>query len=121
VTPDRTPDGYDAQNLATDQILLLDALSLGAAHVVGFDLGAAPAFALAAAHAERVQSLTIIEAIIGGLAGAETFLAAGGRPYFTTTRLSPAETHTPPPWTQPRFSASTRSALLRLVLKRYTH
>jgi pimeloyl-ACP methyl ester carboxylesterase len=75
--PDRTPDGYDAQNLATDQILLLDALSLGAAHVVGFDLGAAPAFALAAAHAERVQSLTIIEAIIGGLAGAETFLAAG--------------------------------------------
>ncbi|MDF0530986.1 alpha/beta fold hydrolase [Tsukamurella sp. 8F] len=72
---DRTPDGYHADDLAMDQVRLLDALSSDAAHVVGFDLGAAPAFALAAAHPGRVRSLTVVEAILGGLPGAEAFLA----------------------------------------------
>ncbi|QCO98445.1 alpha/beta hydrolase [Arthrobacter sp. 24S4-2] len=78
----RTATGFDAQTLAMDQIRLLDALSLGAAHVVGFDLGAAPAFVLAAAHSSRVLSLTVIEAIIGGLSGAEPFLSSGGPWWF---------------------------------------
>ncbi|GAB7036663.1 hypothetical protein JCM9533A_05100 [Catenuloplanes niger JCM 9533] len=61
---------------------LLDELALGAAHVVGFDFGAAPAFALAAAHPDRVLSLTIMEAVIAGLAGAESFLSGGGPWWF---------------------------------------
>ncbi|AGL16755.1 alpha/beta hydrolase [Actinoplanes sp. N902-109] len=79
---DRPVDGYDAATLALDQVQLLDALALPAAHVVGFDAGAAPAFALATGHPERVRSLTVVEAAIGGLAGAEDFLAGGGPWWF---------------------------------------
>lgn len=70
-------DGYGADTLATDQVRLLDALGLPRAHVVGFDFGAAPAFAMASRHPERVASLTIVEAVIGGLGGAEDFFSAG--------------------------------------------
>ncbi|WFE66754.1 alpha/beta fold hydrolase [Micromonospora sp. WMMD714] len=79
---ERTAGGYDAVSLATDQVRLLDALSLQTAHVVGFDVGAAPAFALSAAHPDRVLSLTVVEAVISGLAGAETFLGSGGPWWF---------------------------------------
>lgn len=79
---ERTANGYDAASLATDQIRLLDALCLQAAHVVGFDFGAAPAFTLAAAHPDRVLSLTVVEAVISGLAGAEAFLGSGGPWWF---------------------------------------
>lgn len=74
---DRPLHGYDAATLATDQTRLLDALGLPRAHVVGFDVGAAPAFAMAARHPGRVLSLTIVEAVIGGLTGAEDFFASG--------------------------------------------
>lgn len=74
--------GYEAISVAEDQVRLLDALGLPAVNVVGFDLGAAPAFALAAAHPERVSSLTIVEAVLGGLAGAESFLSGGGPWWF---------------------------------------
>ena len=75
-------DGYAAQDLATDQVRLLDALELATVHVVGFDLGAAPAFALAATHPARVASLTVVEAVVGGLPGAEAFLGSGGPWWF---------------------------------------
>lgn len=79
---DAADDGYDAITLAQDQMRLLDALSLDAVHVVGFDIGAAPAFAMAAAFPSRVRSLTVVEAVIGGLAGAEDFLRTGGPWWF---------------------------------------
>ncbi|MEV6797177.1 alpha/beta fold hydrolase [Micromonospora rifamycinica] len=79
---ERTAGGYDAASLAMDQVRLLDAFAVQAAHVVGFDVGAAPAFALAAAHPDRVLSLTIVEAVISGLAGAEAFLGSGGPWWF---------------------------------------
>ncbi|GAA0267889.1 alpha/beta fold hydrolase [Cryptosporangium japonicum] len=79
---ERTAGGYDAVGLARDQVRLLDAFSQPAAHVVGLDFGAAPAFALAAAHPDRVLSLTIVEAVLGGLAGAEAFLGSGGPWWF---------------------------------------
>lgn len=79
---ERAKDGFDAENLAMDQVRLLDALSIEAAHVVGFDLGAAPAFTLAAAHPTRVLSLTIVEAVIAGLPGAERFLSSGAPWWF---------------------------------------
>jgi pimeloyl-ACP methyl ester carboxylesterase len=78
-----TEAGYDAITLAEDQVQLLDALSLETAHVVGFDLGAAPAFALAASQPARVMSVTIIEAVIGGLPGADAFLGSGGPWWFS--------------------------------------
>lgn len=79
---DRAQTGYDAQNLAVDQVQLLDALSLDAAHIVGFDIGAAVAFALATQHPDRVRTLTIMDAVIGGLPGVEEFLRAGGPWWF---------------------------------------
>lgn len=79
---ERTDSGFDALSLAMDQVRLLDAFSLAAAHVAGFDFGAAPAFAMAAAHPGRVRSLVIIEAVIGGLPGAEAFLSSGGPWWF---------------------------------------
>ncbi|WP_244253401.1 alpha/beta fold hydrolase [Micromonospora antibiotica] len=79
---ERTASGYDAASLATDQVRQLDALRLQSAHIVGFDVGAAPAFALAAAHPNRVLSLTIVEAVISGLTGAEAFLGSGGPWWF---------------------------------------
>lgn len=78
----RASTGYDALTLARDLLGVLDRLGLPSSHVVGFDVGAAPAFALAAAHPDRVASLTIAEAIIGGLPGAEAMLTSGGPWWF---------------------------------------
>lgn len=79
---ERPPSGYDAATLAVDQVQLLDALGLPNAHVVGFDYGAAAAFAMASGHPDRVSSLTVVEAVIGGLPGAEAVLASGGPWWF---------------------------------------
>ncbi len=79
---ERARTGFEAQNQAKDQVRLLDALAVDAAHVVGFDVGAAVAFALATQHSDRVRSLTIMEAIVGGLPGAEEFFRAGGPWWF---------------------------------------
>ena len=74
--------GYDAGSLASDLIGVLDGLSLDRVHVVGFDLGAAAAFELATGHPDRVLSLTVMEAAIGGLPGAEALLGGGGPWWF---------------------------------------
>ena len=81
---------YDARHLALDQVGLLDALSLRTAHVVGFDLGAAPAFALAASNPGRVESLTVVEAVTAGLPGAESFVGSGG-PWWFAFHQAPGE------------------------------
>lgn len=76
---DSTPAvrGYQACAIATDLLRLLDVLGAREAHVVGTDLGVAPAFALAASAPEHVTSLTLSEGLIGLLPGAEAFLQPG--------------------------------------------
>lgn len=69
--------GYDASTLAADLAAVLDELGLARVHVVGIDLGVAPVFALAATSPEWVASLTLIEATVGTLPGAEDFFAHG--------------------------------------------
>lgn len=78
----QTAAGYDAGSLASDLVGVLDALGLEQVHVVGFDLGAAPAFALATDRPDRVLSLTIMEAALAGLPGAEALLGGGGPWWF---------------------------------------
>lgn len=51
---------YTTAETAADVVALLDAADLRSAHIVGHDWGAAPAWALAAWHPERVASLTIL-------------------------------------------------------------
>ncbi|MEX2974513.1 alpha/beta fold hydrolase [Streptomyces sp. C184] len=85
---DRAAGGYLATELAGDLVGVLDALDIDRAHVVGIDLGAAPAFALAATHAHRVSSLTLSEAMIGTLPGAESF-TANGTPWWFGLHSAP--------------------------------
>lgn len=74
---ERPEGGYDAENLADDALGVLDALGESDAAVVGFDLGAAPAFLLAMRYPQRVRRLVLMEALLGRLPGAEDFLRAG--------------------------------------------
>ena len=73
----RAGGGYAAPAIATDMLGLLDALDLPEAQVAGLDLGVPVAFALAAAHPERVTGLTLSEGLIGLLPGADDFLRQG--------------------------------------------
>ncbi|WP_338769945.1 alpha/beta hydrolase [Nocardia vulneris] len=73
----RPESGYDAANLAVDAVAVLDALGETRADVVGFDLGAAPAFLTAMQHPDRVRRLVLMEAMLGRLPGAEDFLRDG--------------------------------------------
>ncbi|MFC5834208.1 alpha/beta fold hydrolase [Nonomuraea insulae] len=78
----RAGTGYDAATLAGDAAALLDALDVPSAAVVGIDAGTAPAFLLALRHPERVRRLVVMEALLGGLPGAEDFLAHGAPWWF---------------------------------------
>ncbi|MDO9395892.1 MAG: alpha/beta fold hydrolase [Herbiconiux sp.] len=51
---------YAIDRFADDVLAVLDAVGESSAHVVGYSLGARVAFAVAAAHPERVRSLTSI-------------------------------------------------------------
>ncbi|MFJ8437199.1 alpha/beta fold hydrolase [Kitasatospora sp. NPDC094019] len=73
--------GYDAGTLAEDAAALLTALGVSSAAVVGIDAGAAPAFLLALRRPGPVRRLVLMEAVLGGLPGAEEFLA-GGPPWW---------------------------------------
>ncbi|GAB3450578.1 alpha/beta fold hydrolase [Actinophytocola sediminis] len=73
----RAADGYDAATLAADADGLLDALGVPTAAVVGIDAGTPPAFLLAMRRPDRVTRLVVMESLLGGLPGAEDFLAAG--------------------------------------------
>jgi pimeloyl-ACP methyl ester carboxylesterase len=67
---ERAADGYDLHTLAADIAGLLQAL-------VGIDAGAPPAFMLAMRRSSQVRRLVLMESLLGGLPGAERFLAAG--------------------------------------------
>ena len=58
--------GYDKTTMAGDVLGVMDALDLTKAHVVGYDLGAGVACALARDHPDRVDRLAVMEF---GLAG----------------------------------------------------
>ncbi|WP_408061312.1 alpha/beta fold hydrolase [Streptomyces sp. PB17] len=73
----RAADGYDAGTLACDAEALLDALGVPSAAVVGIDAGTPPAFLLAMRRPDLVSRLVIMESLLGGLPGAEEFLAQG--------------------------------------------
>jgi pimeloyl-ACP methyl ester carboxylesterase len=51
---------YRLRETVEDVVALLDAAELGSAHIVGHDLGAVVAWAMAAWHPERVRTLTAI-------------------------------------------------------------
>ena len=69
----RAAGGYDAGTLADDARALLDALDVDTAEVAALDLGVPPAVLLALRHPERVTRLVVMEAVLGGLPGAEDF------------------------------------------------
>ncbi len=71
----RAGGGYDGVTLADDARTLLDALGVASAEVVALDLGVSPAVLLALRHPERVSRLVVMEAVLGGLPGAEDFVA----------------------------------------------
>ncbi|RLL66355.1 alpha/beta fold hydrolase [Streptomyces sp. Z26] len=74
---DRAADGYDAETLAGDAAALLAALDVRSAAVVGIDAGTPPAFLLALRRPGLVRRLVVMESLLGGLPGAEDFLADG--------------------------------------------
>lgn len=73
----RAASGYDAGTLAEDAAALLTALGVSSTAVVGIDAGTAPAFLLALRRPGLVRRLAVMESLLGGLPGAEDFLAAG--------------------------------------------
>ena len=74
---ERDTIGYDARNLATDMLGVLDALDESKAAVVAIDAGAPPALMLGLEHSARVSRLVLMESTIGRLPGAEDFFRAG--------------------------------------------
>jgi pimeloyl-ACP methyl ester carboxylesterase len=78
----RAADGYDAGTLASDAEALLDVLGVGSAAVVGIDAGTPPAFLLAMRRPDLVRRLVVMESLLGGLPGAEEFLAHGAPWWF---------------------------------------
>ncbi|MFJ8951007.1 alpha/beta fold hydrolase [Streptomyces sp. NPDC102381] len=77
----RAESGYDAGTLAEDAAALLGALGVSSAAVVGIDAGTPPAFLLALRRPDLVRRLVLMESLLGGLPGAEEFLA-GGPPWW---------------------------------------
>ncbi|MFD6820848.1 alpha/beta fold hydrolase [Streptomyces sp. NPDC060085] len=86
--------GYDARTLSEDAAALLAKLGVSSAAVVGIDAGTPAAFLLAVRHPGLVRRLVVMESVLGGLPGAEDFLA-GGPPWwfgFHTAARGLAET-----------------------------
>jgi pimeloyl-ACP methyl ester carboxylesterase len=63
---EKSVSGYEKQTIAEDVAHLLDQLGVETARVVGHDMGAAVAYALAANHRERVTHLAILEMLLPG-------------------------------------------------------
>jgi pimeloyl-ACP methyl ester carboxylesterase len=60
----RPATGYDKRTVAEDVYLLLQKLDLGRVFLVGHDWGGPVAYALAAAHPERVRRLVLLDTMI---------------------------------------------------------
>lgn len=73
----RARDGYDVGALAADVEDMLDVLAEPTAAVVAIDAGTPVAVLLALRRPDRVRRLVAMEATVGSLPGAESFLAAG--------------------------------------------
>ncbi|WP_369211574.1 alpha/beta fold hydrolase [Streptomyces flavofungini] len=69
----RAAHGYDAATLASDIAAVLDAAGEPSAAVVALDAGVTPSVYLALTRPERVTRLAVMEAVLGGLPGAEHF------------------------------------------------
>jgi pimeloyl-ACP methyl ester carboxylesterase len=69
----RPPSGYEKKIVASDVRALMDRLKIDRAHVIGHDIGARVAYAFAVQYPERLQSFTVAEAFIEGLAGTAEF------------------------------------------------
>ena len=80
--------GYDAATLATDAEALLDVLGETQAAVVAIDAGVPPAFLLTMRRPDLVRRLVLMESLLGGLPGAEQFLA-GGPPWWFGFHAAP--------------------------------
>lgn len=70
----RPETGYDLHTKADDARALIEHLGFSHAQVVGHDLGAEIAFMMAMRHPGSVRKLVLMEAVIGGLPGAEDFM-----------------------------------------------
>jgi pimeloyl-ACP methyl ester carboxylesterase len=73
----RTDGRYDKRTVAQDVAELLDILGVATARVVGHDMGAAVAYALAARHRDRVSHLAIVEMLLPGFGLEEAAAEAG--------------------------------------------
>jgi pimeloyl-ACP methyl ester carboxylesterase len=62
----RPDTGYDKMTVAADIVALLEHLGHPTARVVGHDMGGAVAYAMAAAHPERVTHLAVLEMLLPG-------------------------------------------------------
>ena len=83
----RPLDGYDSQTLAADlHELLSEHLSIDAYHLVGHDWGGPTAFALAAAQAEAVKTLTILDVVVPGI-GSD--FSQGGKRWHHAFHMTP--------------------------------
>lgn len=62
--------GYDARSVAMDLLAVLDHFEIERSHVIGHDIGAAPAYALCALNSGRIHTLSLIEAPLWGITSA---------------------------------------------------
>jgi pimeloyl-ACP methyl ester carboxylesterase len=82
----RPLDGYDKKSIAACVWELISTLALGRFHLVGHDWGGPVAFALAAAHAEAVRTLTIVDVTLPGI-GPD--LSQGGKRWHHAFHMTP--------------------------------
>lgn len=83
----RPLDGYDKKNVAANVWELLSCtLGLTRWHLVGHDWGGPVAFALAAAHAEAIRTLTIVDVTLPGI-GPD--ISQGGKRWHHAFHMTP--------------------------------
>ena len=83
----RPPDGYDKKSIAACVWELLSStLGPEGFHLVGHDWGGPVAFALAAAHAEAVRTLTIVDVTVPGI-GPD--MSQGGKRWHHAFHMTP--------------------------------
>lgn len=82
----RPLDGYDKKSIAACVWELLSSLGLQRFHLVGHDWGGPVAFALAAAHAEAVRTLTIVDVTVPGI-GPD--VSQGGKRWHHAFHMTP--------------------------------
>ena len=83
----RPPEGYDSRSLAADVAeLVFERMGLERIHLVGHDWGGPTAFALAAAHPDRVATLAIVDVTVPGI-GPD--MSQGGKRWHHAFHMTP--------------------------------